>query len=178
MSPPDPARLLARVGTRAAARGTDGVGQTDAMQGRAQAVIEDASRLLRATGGRMTVPRRAVIAALAEADDHVTAEELVTRVQGVSPDVHRSSVYRTLDLLTAAGVVRHVHVNPGGTAYHLADTGPHHLHAQCQVCGLVLDVRVDLLASARQELADTAGFRLDPGHVALSGTCANCAPTH
>lgn len=142
----------------------------------AEDVLDHASRVLREGGGRMTQPRRAVILALADGDDHVTAEELAVRVQAAAPGVNRSSVYRTLDALSQAGLVRHVHVNQGGTAYHLAGAAASfHLHAQCQACGLVLDLPGDLLAQARKTLLRTSGFVLDPGHVALSGTCRSCA---
>lgn len=151
-------------------------GHTGGMSRLAGTVIDHASRVLRAGGGRMTGPRRAVITALAQGDDHVTAEELVARVQAAAPGVNRSSVYRTLDALGRAGVVRHVHVNQGGTAYHLTGTAvAPHLHAQCQQCGLVLDLPSDLLETVRRKLCQTNGFVLDPGHVALSGTCQSCA---
>lgn len=122
----------------------------------------------------MTGPRRAVITALARRGGHSSAEEVVAAVAGVDASVHRASVYRTLDALSALGVVQHVHVGHGGTAYHLvAELGPH-LHAQCRACGAVYDLPLDLLDDVAAILERRYAFVLDAGHIALSGTCRHC----
>lgn len=139
------------------------------------ALVEQVGDRLRAHGERMTAPRRAVLTALARSGGHVLAAEVVTAVAEVDPTVHRASVYRTLDALSELGVVQHLHLGHGGTAYHLARGGHTHLHAQCRVCGAVLDLPAELLDDVAQVLASRDGFTLDPGHVALSGTCARCA---
>lgn len=132
---------------------------------------------LRATGHRMTVARRAVIEVLAASGGHPTAEELCAQVEARVPGVHRATVYRTLETLTKLGVVRHVHMGHGTTAYHLvtAASGPEHLHAQCRGCGVVIDLPGALLDAVGAEIAGSHGFRLEPRHVALSGTCADCS---
>jgi Fe2+ or Zn2+ uptake regulation protein len=137
-------------------------------------IIEDVARRLRARGERMTGPRRAVLGVLAGQADHLSAEDVVAAVTRLDVGVHRASVYRTLEALTELGVVQHVHVGHGGTAYHLVrDDGPH-LHAQCRVCGAVTDLPADLLEGVATRMARHHGFILDAGHVALSGVCADC----
>lgn len=140
----------------------------------AEALVADVATRLRARGERMTGPRRAVLTALADCGGHLSSEDVVTAVARVDPSVHRASVYRTLEALSGLGVVQHVHVGHGGTAYHLvADPGPH-LHAHCRVCGAVHDLPGDLLDDVAAVLARRHAFLLDAGHVALSGTCAGC----
>ncbi|MGA7687819.1 MAG: Fur family transcriptional regulator [Jiangellales bacterium] len=134
--------------------------------------LDDALAALRQGGDRVTEPRRAVLQALADLPDHPTAEQVVVAVEARSSGVHRATVYRTLETLTALGIVTHVHVGHGGTAYHLAER--RHLHAQCHVCGAVVDVPDDVLDGVRATLHEVAGFDLDPSHVALSGRCATC----
>ena len=94
---------------------------------------------LRSRGERITDARRAVIETLAHLGDHPSAEQLSASVQELHPGVHRATIYRTLDTLTAPGVATHVHVSGGASAYHLASS-PHrgHLHASCLVSGIVL----------------------------------------
>ena len=63
------------------------------------------------------------------------------------------------------------------TAYHLADSAggmPAHVHAQCRTCHRVIDLPDDVLDDVRRRLDASAGFRLDPHHVALSGLCRDC----
>ncbi len=138
-------------------------------------LVEAVARRLRERGERMTVPRRAVLEILAGREAHLGAEEIVAAVAQAVPGVHRASVYRTLDALSELGVVQHVHVGHGATAYHLVLDDGAHLHSQCRSCGRVRDLPSDLLAQVAQDLRQHYGFVLDPGHVALSGQCADCA---
>lgn len=139
-----------------------------------------ATDLLRAAGQRVTRARVAVLSAvLAAGAEHVSADDLLAQVAATDADVHRATVYRTLDSLTEAGVLRHVHLDRGLRAYHLAGTGrPRaHLHAQCSRCGAVVDLPADVLGDAAAAIRAATGFELDAGHAALSGLCAACAGT-
>ncbi len=135
-----------------------------------------ARRLLRSRGQRVTRPRVAVVEALTRLAGHPSAEQVASEVATAAPGVHRATVYRTLEKLADLGVVTHVHMSHGTTAYHLSDTGSEpHLHVRCRECGRVLDLPPDLLDDARDRVAAEVGFELDTGHVALSGRCADCS---
>jgi Fur family ferric uptake transcriptional regulator len=122
----------------------------------------------------MTGPRRAVLSVLAQDAGHLSADEVVSAVADFDPGVHRASVYRALEALSRLGVVQHVHLGHGTTAYALAEGRPH-LHGHCSSCGAVVDLPGDLLDAVADRLRDDVGFILDPAHVALSGTCRACA---
>jgi Fur family transcriptional regulator, ferric uptake regulator len=139
-----------------------------------EATISRVGQLLRSRGERMTGPRRAVLRALARDGEHLSAEAVLARVADADPSVHRASIYRTLEALSELGVVQHVHVGHGGTAYHLVNGEQGHLHAQCRRCGTVHDLPPDLLDEVGAVLTRRYGFRLDAGHVALSGVCVRC----
>jgi Fe2+ or Zn2+ uptake regulation protein len=138
-------------------------------------VIADVAAMLRARGERMTGPRRAVLHVLARTSEHLTAEAVHERVAATDPRVHRASVYRTLEALSDLGLVQHVHVTHGGTAYHLVLERGRHLHAHCRLCGTVVDLPPDALDEVAATLRAGPGFVLDPGHAALSGVCRACA---
>jgi Fur family ferric uptake transcriptional regulator len=150
-------------------------------------VEQEAEALLRAHGRRVTRPRVVILTALLEAgENHVSAEALLDQVAS-HQDVHRATIYRTLDGLAADGLLRHVHLDRGRTAYHLVEppVGTHataepaddteHLHAQCGNCGAVVDLPADVLGDAAERIEAATGFRLDASHVALSGRCASCS---
>lgn len=137
--------------------------------------------LLRGIGQRVTKPRVAVLArVIAAGSAHVSADTLFDEVAAHDADVHRATVYRTLESLTEAGVVCHVHLDRGLRAYHLAETarsagrGPH-LHAQCARCGLVVDLPPGALGNSGKRIRAATGFRLDASHAALSGLCQDCS---
>lgn len=129
---------------------------------------------LKAAGLRSTGPRLAVLAVLADRGGHLSAEDVVARVADDAAGVHRASVYRTLEALSDAGIVQHVHLGHGATTYHLADEVGEHLHLQCGSCGAVIDAPAAVVGTLRRRLLQDHGFDLDATHVALSGTCGAC----
>lgn len=137
--------------------------------------VRAAVALLREHGARVTAPRRAVIEALAGRADLLTADEVAALVGG--DDVHRATVYRTLDMLAGAGVVAHRHVAGGATRYHLAATaeGAEHLHGHCTRCGAIVVLHADAFADAVEQLRVDSGFRLQIERSTLVGLCADCA---
>ena len=139
---------------------------------------------LRAAGERVTPARYAVLRVLDVADvsdEHLTAEQIGSRVAEAEPSVHRATVYRTLTSLVEAGVVSHVHLGGSAAVYHLeverlsAATAHSHAHVQCSSCGRVIDVPHDAFDPIAKRLHDDLGFRLDTTHAALLGTCSDCS---
>jgi Fur family transcriptional regulator, ferric uptake regulator len=128
---------------------------------------------IRAAGERVTVARRAVVAALLEADGHATAEALQAAVEAEHPEVHMATIYRNLETLERLGVVEHTHLGHGPAVYHLADQL--HQHLVCEGCGYVVEVPADLLRPVEESVRSTYGFVMRPGHFAVVGRCARCA---
>jgi Fur family ferric uptake transcriptional regulator len=144
---------------------------------------------MRSAGERVTPARYAVLRVVDAADladEHLTAEQIGTRVAAVEPSVHRATVYRTLTSLVETGVLSHVHLGGSATVYHLGEVGDTvvgapahhhehgHAHVQCHVCGRVLDVAPDVFDEVAARLREDLGFTLDTGHAALLGTCRDC----
>ncbi|MDP9006720.1 MAG: transcriptional repressor [Actinomycetota bacterium] len=134
--------------------------------------LEKALELLRARGGRVTSARRAVLSALLDHEEHASAEALAEVVHASHPDVHLSTVYRTLDAFEQLGVVTHVHLGHGRAVYHLTDEIHH--HAVCDRCGSVVQLPLALFAQLHDRLRDDFGFEVDAHHFALAGRCASC----
>lgn len=134
---------------------------------------------LRGAGLRVTVPRRAILEALLAAGPHVTAEELAGHVRGRHPEVHESTVYRTLDRLGALGLVDHLHLGHGRAVFHVTGDAHHHLH--CDNCGAVVEAPAEVFAGLVAAVEERYGFELDLDHFALGGRCRRCrdagAPT-
>ena len=146
----------------------------------------DSSRLdrivgkLRANGERVTDARVAVLHALVDSDEHEhrTAADIVEAAQRVDPQLHRATVYRTLDLLEEIGVVEHVHVEHGAVVFHLSDE--RHQHLVCESCGLVLEAPIEVVDDLGKQLERTYRFHLHAGHSPLTGLCDECErkPVH
>jgi len=149
-------------------------------QASADDVEAAATAILRGIGQRVTRPRVLVLSRVMESGaEHVSADDVLEHVQADDAEVHRATVYRILEGLTEAGVLCHVHLGRGLTAYHLAvaDTGsgPAHLHAQCSRCGAVVDLPPGVLGDSAARIRKATGFTLDATHVAFSGLCQDCS---
>lgn len=123
---------------------------------------------LRAQGERITTSRATVVGLLASTDDHLTVEDIAVRVQADHPEIHLSTVYRTLESLEEWGVVEHVYRGHAPPIHHLADAHP---HLVCESCGRVSDIPVEALDGFTALLRDRFGFELHATHFALMGTC-------
>jgi Fur family transcriptional regulator, ferric uptake regulator len=129
---------------------------------------------LRTRGTRVTSARRALLAALVDAEHHhLSAQDIAAAVQRAVPDVHLSTIYRSLDSLEALGIVDHVHFGHGRAIYHLSDEP--HQHLLCEMCGAVVGVPDDVFAELAATVRRAYGFVIRPHHFAVVGRCAHCA---
>lgn len=116
--------------------------------------------------------RQRVLDVIGSTDEHLTADEILERVQAVAPDVHRATVYRSLDALTQLGDVEHTHLGHGPAVYHLVSN--HHDHLVCANCEAVTDVDPSVFASLSRRLQKDFGFTMHAGHFAVVGVCKDC----
>lgn len=135
--------------------------------------VESLLDLLRADGGRVTTGRRAIVQALLSAPDHhVTADDVAATVQVEQPDVHLSTVYRTLDALERLGAVGRLNLGPGGAVYHLSDHAHHHF--VCEGCGTVIQIDGELVAPWIEALSARYDVALAPQQLTVTGRCGAC----
>jgi Fur family ferric uptake transcriptional regulator len=135
-----------------------------------------AERRLRRIDQRYTSGRRAIIGLLASAGHPVSIGDIA----GNLPDLPRSSAYRHLADLQAAGLVRRISANDEFTRFELAeDLTEHHHHLVCVSCGNVTDVTLspsaeDSIARAIGQLADAENFEAHGHRLDVLGLCASC----
>jgi len=128
---------------------------------------------LRARGYRLTAQRQLVLEAVGQLG-HATPEEIATAVRRTASGVNISTVYRNLELLEALELLQHTHLGHGAPTYSLASEHEH-VHLVCRDCGRVDEAPQDVAAPIVQALAETRGFQVDVGHLAVFGRCSTCA---
>ena len=126
-------------------------------------------RALRARGYRLTPARRAILAALAAAGEHPTADALAA----AAPDAGRMTVYRTLDLLCELGLLRPVYQGTGAAHYVLLLDGHHH-HLVCSRCRRVIEFDDCALGELAETVARRYGFVVEGHLLEFYGRCAEC----
>ena len=132
---------------------------------------------LRASGHRLT-PQRELVLAAVEHLGHATPDEVYAEVRTHSESINLSTIYRTLELLDELGLIRHAHISDRAPTYH-ATSGHEHSHLVCRSCGKVISVEHSDMEAALGPLAARHSFTPDYGHLAVFGTCGDCAdPAH
>ena len=127
---------------------------------------------LREKGYKLTPQRRLVLDILHGYEGHLTAEDILDKVEAVAPGVDKSTIYRTLDLFEQLGlVVKSEH--QGKYIYHHAEEGLHH-HLVCRVCGKIMQCDTDVSEPLARDLLKRFGFQADLKHLVIHGVCASC----
>jgi Fur family ferric uptake transcriptional regulator len=127
----------------------------------------------RAAGKRMTSQRRLLLRILAEAGGHLDAREVYERARQHDIRLSLATVYRTLNSLREAGVVRELHLDEEHHHYEL-DGQDGHSHLVCLGCGRVTEVDSRAFVEAAQAIGRTSGFAIASAQVELDGYCAEC----
>lgn len=134
---------------------------------------DDLTRSLHESGLRLTPQRLLILETLQSTDEHISAEEICTRVRQSYPYVNISTVYRTLDTLRELGLVTSADLGGGSVRYHWADKGRHH-HLVCQRCGKMLDLDEELTKELELAIEQRYAFRANLTHLTIFGICQNC----
>ena len=137
------------------------------------ATADDLLARLRQNGLRTTAQRQVIVETLLAQPDHVTAEGLTALVQEDHPEVHRATVYRTLEALEGLGAIYRLSVGQAPVQWHLTERS--HQHLICEECGTVEEVSDKAFARLAASLARDHGFQADIRHVAIAGRCRRCA---
>jgi Fur family ferric uptake transcriptional regulator len=131
--------------------------------------------LLRRNGHRVTPQRVMILEAVRKHGGHMSAEDVYRDVQTTHPYVNRSTIYRTLEMLTKEGLVTVTDLGKGPAHYELHTGEPHH-HLICQGCGKIEAFDHDLLQPLQQSLEREYKFQARLDHMAIFGLCARCQP--
>ncbi len=135
------------------------------------------SRLVRALDDadvRVTEPRRIVLELIAaRGGGHFAAADLVgdARRQGVH--IGRATVFRTLDLFLASGIIERLDLPDGEHAY-VACAPRHHHHVVCTVCGRSTDVDDGDLRAVTAAVERATGYAIEGHRLELYGRCPTC----
>ena len=136
------------------------------------------SEYLQSRGKRITQQRRVLIDHVFERHDHFDADELVASL-ALKPEigvVSRPTVYRTLNELVEAGLLRKM--NLSGRAVYEHDYGyPQHDHLYCQMCEKLIEFHSEELAELRDAVAREHNCRVVSHRLTVYGVCRECSRT-
>jgi Fur family transcriptional regulator, ferric uptake regulator len=117
------------------------------------------TEFLRERNLNTTQQRELIVDAFLRSHEHVSIDELLTRVRRRNPSIGYATVYRTLKLLVDSGLASPRQFDDGQTRYEIA--GAHHDHLICVKCGLILEFENDEIERLQEQMArELGGFRV------------------
>jgi Fur family ferric uptake transcriptional regulator len=138
------------------------------------ALLERFRRHLSDHGHPLTRQRERIARTLLEAEEHLSIEELHERLTASGESPGLATIYRTVDLLVEAGLVRAHDFDQGYRRFEPAPAPDQHHHLICTRCGQVDEFTNERLERMLPLIADEHGFLLERHRVEVYGTCRNC----
>ncbi len=134
---------------------------------------QDFAEILRTKGFRATPMRIDLLQALSRESKPLSVASLSAKLRG---NISVVTVYRALEALARAGIVRRSDFGHGHADYEFA-IGEHHHHLVCEKCGVIEDVTVCVPEKLLQKVLEKSGrFKTILNHsMEFFGMCRACA---
>src|SRR6266540_1997447 len=123
--------------------------------------VQRFERFLASRSLRLTAARRAIVEAVLERDGHFPIEDLVRDLRQRGIRGSKATVYRTLPLLTEAGIVQPAVITSETKSYEASVGREHHDHLVCRGCGAVVEFEFEAFEILQREIAARYGFTLE-----------------
>src|SRR5262250_3125117 len=125
-------------------------------------------------GLKRTSQRDLILEVFLRTEEHLSNEDLYRLVQKEDPSVGQTTVYRTLKLLTDAGLAREVRFGDGRAHYEHNYKHEHHDHMICSECGKIIEFYSPELEAIQDAMAAKHKFKLTSHLLRMIGICAEC----
>jgi Fe2+ or Zn2+ uptake regulation protein len=127
-----------------------------------------------AAGLPLTAQRRALLEVLAGREDHPTVDQIYAALSEVIPEVSRTTVYRSLEVLANLQLLKRVE-HPGSSVRFDPNAEPHH-HFLCSTCGSLTDLpETSLTGSCNLTFVEQSLGTVEEISVLVRGRCQSCA---
>lgn len=118
--------------------------------------------------------REVILDTFLRSERHLSVDDLLQLVQKRRSDIGRTTVYRTLKLLQAAGLATEL-VLQGQTRFEREYKRQHHDHFICKSCGEIFEFSSAEIERIQDEIAAEIGFIIDGHRHQIFGYCRDCA---
>ena len=130
---------------------------------------------IRGHGLRVTAERQALFEEIFSHHRHLDAEDLLGALRERGIAISRATVYRNLELLARAGMVRKHRLGQGRFLFEHVHAGLEHDHLVCTACGQVVEFQSPGIAALQVEICRAHGFEPRRHGLEIHGLCRDCA---
>jgi Fur family ferric uptake transcriptional regulator len=122
----------------------------------------------------VTAQREAIVEQFLRTRDHISIDELLSKVRKRHPKVGYATVYRTLKLLVDSGLAIERQFGDGQARYEVV--GDHHDHLICVKCSMILEFEDHEIERLQDKIAARlGGFTVLRHRHELYGLCPKAA---
>jgi Fur family ferric uptake transcriptional regulator len=125
-------------------------------------------------GLKRTAQRDLILEVFLRTEGHVSGDDLYRLVHAEDSTVGQTTVYRTLKLLTDAGLAREVRFGDGRAHFEHNYKHQHHDHMICSDCGKIIEFYSPELEAIQDAMAAKHKFQLTSHLLRMIGVCADC----
>ncbi len=138
--------------------------------------LESMEGSLKERGVRLTRQRQILLELIDKTGEHLDAESLYQLAKERDPKLNRVTVYRTLKMLKAGGLVDELDLMHYGGDQHYYETRlkQEHAHVICLRCGKVEEFFGEPLQRLRKQIESHFGFQILLARTEVGGYCAHC----
>src|SRR6266516_4739914 len=125
-------------------------------------------------GLKRTSQRDLILDVFLRTEKHLSSEDLYRLVRELDPNIGQTTVYRTLKLLSDAGLAREVRFGDGRTHYEHSYKHEHHDHMICSECGKIIESYSTELEAIQDAMAAKHKFTLTEHLLRMIVVCTDC----
>ncbi|MGO9613826.1 MAG: Fur family transcriptional regulator [Dissulfurispiraceae bacterium] len=130
---------------------------------------------LSAKGFKLTKERDEILMEVLSTREHFDPDELFVRLKTKGSKVSKASIYRTIPLLIAGGVIEEVERVEKHAHYEKILGTKHHDHMICVKCGQLIEFFSPSLETLQDELCSKKGFKVIRHTLEILGHCEKCS---
>jgi len=132
-------------------------------------------KYLKDHGIKWTIARRKILDAVLELEGHFEAEQILHLLRERDDKVGKATVYRTLPLLVACGILRQLRFDVKQAHYEHAFGEEPHDHMVCRRCGRIIEFASDEILELSRRIAQQYHLHVISYRFQLSGLCWECS---
>ena len=125
-------------------------------------------------GLKATRQRDLIVETFFSTTGHLSVDELLEKAKERDATLGAATVYRTMKILTDAGLASARHFEGGQTRYEAALDRHHHDHLICTSCGSIVEFENERIEELQESVARHHGFTVTRHKLELYGLCKAC----
>jgi len=123
---------------------------------------------------KLTDQRNTILNVFLKTERHLSVDDLYDIVRKKDSSIGHATVFRTLKLLSEAGIAKEVNLGDGKTRYEHKYDHEHHDHLVCLECGKFIEAVDSKIEKLQEELCKRHGFVPQQHKMEIFGICKKC----